>query len=297
MGRVRPLAGGKGEDTDRAGRSAPGRLPAAANIRPRQPARLKNQFGLPPCGVGAAHLMPRRGYFAGSFKQDRSPNPNFPVANIDIQRKKSAPSPWLLVALALALLAGAAWYFLRPAPADDPTPPAARETTAPPDTLAGGLATDTLAAYAPASEVPGTPSSTAGAPASAQANSPAAAETPATRAALLVLVGTLTDLADRPDLRADATVREQRDNLTSATARLADGAANASLRPGLVGVAAYLRTIQQRGYPALEADALALQTQAATLTGRDATATEQAQNHDFLVRATALADALSAPPR
>ena len=314
------------------------------------------------------------------------------MADLDIQRKKASPSPWLLVALALALLAGAAWYFLRPAPADDEAPaaPAAAETATPADTLAAdtlaaypsaaearatpppadaapgvaqpaaeaaseasatraellalvgtlaeladrpdlradaavreqrdnltsatarladgsptaGLALDTLAAYPAAADARATPppadAALGAAPADAAASdagAAAAAPTSTTRAELLALVGTLADLADRPDLRADATVREQRDNLTSATARLADGAAGAGLRPGLVGVAAYLRTIQQRGYPALETDALALQTQAAALSGRDATTAEQAQNQEFIAKATALADALSAPPR
>ena len=217
------------------------------------------------------------------------------MADLDIQRKKASPSPWLLVALALALLAGAAWYFLRPAPADDEAPaaPAAAETATPADPLAA----DTLAAYPSAAEARATPPPADAAPGVAQPAAEAASEASATRAELLALVGTLAELADRPDLRAEAAVREQRDNLTSATARLADGAAGAGLRPGLVGVAAYLRTVQQRGYPALETDALALQTQAAALSGRDVTAAEQAQNHAFIAQATALADALSAPPR
>ena len=211
------------------------------------------------------------------------------MANIDIQRKKSAPSPWLLVALALALLAGAAWFFLRPAPADEPAPPAVRQAVAAP--------VDSLAPDSPAADARATPPPADAAPGVAQPEQQAVAEASATRAELLALVGTLTDLADRPDLREEANIREQRDNLTSATARLADGDARAGLRPGLVAVATYLRTIQQHGYPALEADALALQVQAAALSGRDATAAEQQQNHEFVAHATALADALNAPVR
>ncbi len=210
------------------------------------------------------------------------------MANIDIQRKKASPSPWLLVVLALALLAGAAWFFLRPAPADEPAPPAVRQEVAAP--------VDSLAPNSPAADARATPPPADAAAGVAQPESQAA-EASATKSELLALVGTLTDLADRPDLREDVNIREQRDNLTSATARLADGDARAGLRPGLVAVATYLHTIQQHGYPALEADALALQAQAAALSGRDATAAEQQQNHDFVARATALADELSAPAR
>ncbi len=211
------------------------------------------------------------------------------MANIDIQRKKAAPSPWLLVVLAVALVAGAAWFFLRPAPVDDPAPPIVRQEVAAP--------ADSLAPDSPAADARATPPPADAAPGVAQPEQQAAAEASATKSELLALVGTLTDLADRPDLREEANIREQRDNLTSATARLADGDARAGLRPGLVAVATYLRTIQQHGYPALEADALALQAQAAALSGRDATAAEQQQNHDFIARATALADELSAPAR
>ena len=50
------------------------------------------------------------------------------MADINIQRKKSAPSPWLLVLLAAVVLAVAAYFFLRPDPADEPAPPAATRT-------------------------------------------------------------------------------------------------------------------------------------------------------------------------
>ena len=234
--------------------------------------------------------MRRIGYFAAYFRQNvRSLTTFSAVANLDIQRKKSSPSPWLLVVLAVALLAVMAWLVLRPAPADEPAPPVAGQEAAAP--------ADSLAPDTPAAEARATPPPADAAPGVAEPAAEAAAEAATTRTELLALVGSLTNLADRPDLRADATVREQRDNLTSATARLADGAAGAGLRPGFVATAAYLHTIQQHGYPALETDALALQTQAAALSGRDATAAEQAQNQDFIAKATALADALTAPPR
>ncbi|MDQ2792642.1 MAG: hypothetical protein M3Y12_01340, partial [Bacteroidota bacterium] len=65
------------------------------------------------------------------------------MADINIQRKKSAPSPWLLVLLAAVVLAIAAYFFLRPEPVDEPAPPAATPAAAAP-----GTAPDTLAAAA-----------------------------------------------------------------------------------------------------------------------------------------------------
>ncbi|RZK46253.1 MAG: hypothetical protein EOO59_19560 [Hymenobacter sp.] len=45
------------------------------------------------------------------------------MAELRIQPKKSAPSPWLLVALAVLVLAAAAYFFLRTDPADEPAAP------------------------------------------------------------------------------------------------------------------------------------------------------------------------------
>jgi hypothetical protein len=203
-------------------------------------------------------------------------SPDFPnaVAEIPIQRKKKPLSPWLLVALAaLALTLGAYWY-LRPAPADEPAPPAT-EAAANPNVAAP---TDTLA-----------PDTTATEPSAAPDSSTA-------RGHLLLLVPQLSALADRADLRDDPTVREQRDNLTSATARLADGDAQASLRPGLVAAANLLRAVQQRAYPALDEEAARLVQQAGQLSGRDDTAADQGQNQAFLRAAGALFKAENTPP-
>lgn len=193
------------------------------------------------------------------------------MAQIPIQRKKKPLSPWLLVALAaLALTLGAYWY-LRPAPADEPAPPAA-EAPAPPGP-AESLGTDTTA------------------------TGPAAApDSSTTRGRLLLLVPQLSALADRADLRDDPTVREQRDNLTSATARLAEGDAQASLRPGLVAAANLLRAVQQKAYPARDEQAARLVQQANQLSGRDGTATEQQSNRQFLRAAANLLQAENAPP-
>ena len=61
------------------------------------------------------------------------------MADINIQRKKTSPSPWLLVVLAAVVLAVAAYFFLRPDPADESAPPTATPEAAtpvaPPDTL------------------------------------------------------------------------------------------------------------------------------------------------------------------
>ena len=196
------------------------------------------------------------------------------MAEIPIQRKKKPLSPWLLVALAaLALTLGAYWY-LRPAPADEPAPPAAE---------------------APAA--PGPVAPTDSPEADTAATGPAAVpDSSTTRGRLLLLVPLLSALADRPDLRDDPTVREQRDNLTSATARLADGDPRASLRPGLVAAANLLRAVQQKAYPALDEPAARLVQQAGQLSGRDGTAAERLANRQFLRDAARLLQTESVPP-
>ena len=197
------------------------------------------------------------------------------MAELHIQPKKSAPSPWLLVALALLVLAAAAYFFLRPDPADEPAPPASPAPAAiavlPPDSTAA----DSLPTPPPAAD-------------SAAADSPA-------RAALLQLSPTLTRLVDRPDLRDDATVREQRDNFTSATARLEDGDPRASLRPGLLAAANLLQAVQQKAYPNLDAEANGLVRQASQLSGRDATPAEQAHNQEYLHNVATLLNTMSYP--
>lgn len=203
------------------------------------------------------------------------------MAELRIQPKKSSPSPWLLVALAVLLLGGAAYFFLRPAPADEPTPPVPAATTATP--------TDTLP---PADSVNSQPLPAAPAPDSATTTAPAAGSA---RAQLLGLSPTLTRLVDRADLRDDAMVREQRDNFTSATARLADGDPQAGLRPGLLAAANLLLAVQQKGYPNLAAEANALTLQASQLSGRDTTPAEQAQNQVYLHQVAALLNTMSYP--
>jgi hypothetical protein len=216
------------------------------------------------------------------------------MADINIQRKKASPSPWLLVVLAVAALAVAAYFFLRPDPADEPTPPvntsaagAMPDTTAA-DTLARQPLTSDSARSGGATEDAST--ETAASLAAQAATDPAAPDY--ARNGLQKLTGVLVSLTDRDDLR-DATITEQRDNLTSATDRL--GEPNASLRPGFVAAAGLIRAMQQKAYPNLETQANELTQLAGQLSGRSATAADQRQNQQFLTKAAEAVRALSDP--
>ena len=224
------------------------------------------------------------------------------MADINIQRKKSSPSPWLLVLLAAVVLAVAAYFFLRPGPADEPAPPvatpeAAASATAP-DTLAAAAAVDQATRRAAIDAIPqgdttaaaADNAETVGALATQAASNPAAPDY--APHGLQKLTGTLVALTDRDDLR-DSGIAEQRDNLTSATARL--GEATASLRPGFVAAAGLIRAMQQKAYPELETQANDLVSLAGQLSGRSATAAEQRQNQQFLTRAAAAVKILSEP--
>lgn len=224
------------------------------------------------------------------------------MADINIQRKKSSPSPWLLVLLAAGVLAVAAYFFLRPGPADEPAPPiAVSEAAAPgtaPDTLAAATAVEQATRRAAIDAIPqgdsardaGGGSETA-ASLAAQAVSDAAAPDYA-RNGLQKLAGVLVSLTDRDDLH-DPAVIEQRDNLTSATARLDE--AGSSIRPGFVAAAGLIRAMQQKAYPELEPQANDLVNLAGQLSGRSTTAAEQRQNQQFLTQAAAAVRVLSEP--
>ncbi|MFD1871670.1 hypothetical protein [Hymenobacter bucti] len=206
------------------------------------------------------------------------------MAELRIQPKKPAPSPWLLVALAVVVLAVAAYFYLRPDPADEPAPtPAATAAPAP---------IDSLAPNSPAAVARATPP-----PDDSVETSPAPGSSSPARARLLELAPKLTQLADLADLRDDATIREQRDNFTSATARLEDNDPSASLRPGLVAAASLLLAVQQKGYPNLETEAATLLGQANQLSGRDATPAEQTQNREYLAEVASLLNTLSYPAK
>ncbi|MDO7853935.1 hypothetical protein [Hymenobacter convexus] len=222
------------------------------------------------------------------------------MADINIQRKKASPSPWLLVLLAAVVLAVAAYFFLRPDPADEPAPPAAiPAATAPapaPDTLAAANAVDQATRRAAIDGIPQGDSTTAGSSETAATLAAQAATDPAAPDyalnGLQKLTGVLVALTDRDDLR-DASTTEQRDNLTSATARL--GEPNASLRPGFVAAAGLIRALQQKAYPDLEGSATELVNLAGQLSGRSATAAEQQKNKQFLTQAAAAVRVLSEP--
>ena len=217
------------------------------------------------------------------------------MADINIQRKKSAPSPWILVLLAAAVLAAAAYFFLRPSPADESTPVAATAQEGTVDTTV--TATSTQLAVDSASAAPdknsnaGTSESETAASLATQAASDPVAPNYALNG-LQKLTGVLVALTDRDDLR-DPTVTEQRDNLTSATGRL--GEPNAGLRAGFVAAASLIRAMQQKAYPELEDVAADLVRQANQLSGRNATAAEQQQNKQFLTQAADAVRVLSEP--
>ena len=221
------------------------------------------------------------------------------MADINIQRKKTSPSPWLLVLLAAVLLAVGAYFFLRPAPVDEPTPaaetsaPVAPLDTAASDTAAQQAANRVQNAETAAQATEPLMDADASASLSAQAATDPAAPDYALHG-LQKLTGILVALADRDDLR-DPTISEQRDNLTSATNRL--GEANTSLRPGFVAAAGLIRAMQQKAYPDLEGAANDLVRLAGQLSGRSATAADQQQNQQFLTQAAAAVRVLSEPTR
>ncbi len=226
------------------------------------------------------------------------------MAELRIQRKKTAPSPWWLVLLAGAIVAAVAYFYLRPDAPDDPAPPANGVASVP--------TADSLAPGSPAAAARATPPPADAAPGVAEPEAEAQAEeTPVTPAALAaqaasdpaapayaltglqMLAATLVSLADRPDLRTTA-VLEQRDNLTSATSRLA--APNAPLRAGFVAAASLLQAMQQQAAPDQDAAANDLVRLANELSGRQITPVEQHQNQQFLTQAAALVQVLNATP-
>lgn len=226
------------------------------------------------------------------------------MAEIRIQSKKSSPSPWLLVLLAGVLVALAAYVFLRPDPVDNAAPAGAPSPTA----SATPQASDSLADVPATMKAPGAASAApdSGSIAGPQTAMPVTASELAAYAAtdaaapnyarrgLQQLVATLVDLADRSDLQ-DPAIQEQRNNLTSATARLSEDA-TASLRPGFVAAASLLRAIQQKAYPEQETAATQLQLFAGQLSGRTATAADQQQVRKFLSGAASLLEPLSQAP-
>ncbi|TGE26264.1 hypothetical protein [Hymenobacter metallicola] len=220
------------------------------------------------------------------------------MADINIQRKKSSPSPWLLVLLVVVVLAVVGYLLFRSTAAETPETSAAPATSAVPmaDADADAMARATpppadgngkAAAVADmaAEEAPATPEELA---------SFAANETDSPdygRRGLQMLSATLSDLADRADLR-DATVSERRNDLTSAISRTSEP--NASLRPGFVAVAGLMQAMQQKAYPELEKPVAELSEQARQLSGRT-TPADQPALETFFTKAADIVRTLNEP--
>ncbi|NVO31435.1 hypothetical protein [Hymenobacter lapidiphilus] len=218
------------------------------------------------------------------------------MADINIQRKKNTPSPWLLLLVVLAVVGLGAWFLFKaeinatrstPPP---PPPPPAETPLVPADTLVGAEtgprpATDVDADMA--ATAPVTPDVLAAFVAGD------AARPGYGREALRLLSSSLVGLVDRDDLRTPE-IQTRRDDLTSATARLDEPAAR--LRPGLVAASNLMQAIQQQGYPELQDEAQRLNAQATDLSGQTATTEEQQALRSYFERATKLLRAFNAPP-
>ncbi|AYA38285.1 hypothetical protein D3Y59_15290 [Hymenobacter oligotrophus] len=228
------------------------------------------------------------------------------MAEINIQRKKKAASPWLLILLALLLVGLGIWYLVSRDPGPEQSPPPT--APAPESTVTPGAPTHDSAA-ASAAVPTGDPS--VGALASetetevAEDDAEAAAEPadfyalvaddPASgnyaRRGLTLLSGVLVGMADRPDLR-DQAIAEKRNDLTSATSRLSSGG---SLRPGLVAAAELMQEMQRRGYSSVERETNALVERANQLSGRTATPAEQRATQEFFQQAANVLRVLEKP--
>jgi hypothetical protein len=211
------------------------------------------------------------------------------MADINIQRKKSSPSPWLLILLVLLALGALAWYLLREdgnqQAAEVSSPTELARTGADSEAVARSNDQNAVGDMATAEPLP-TPEALA----AATQRDPASPNY--ARNGLRTLSAVLVDLADRADLR-DPAVNEKRDVLTSATARLDDS--TASLRPGFVAATGLMQAMQQKAYPALEPTVADLITRAGQLSGRSTTPDDQQQLRDFFTRATEVVRALSEP--
>ncbi|UPL49439.1 hypothetical protein [Hymenobacter sublimis] len=217
------------------------------------------------------------------------------MADINIQRKKSSPSPWLLILLVLAVVAVGAYFLLRADSAAPTAPapvPAEAGVPVPPDSSTGAETGPHPSGTDAVGDMAAEPAPVTLEVLSSYAQSDAT-QPQYGREGLRLLTASLVDLADRDDFREPA-IATRRDELTSATARL--GEAGTSLRPGYVAATALLQAMQQQGYPELEAEMNQLTSQAANLSGRTATAQDQEQTRAYLTRAASMVKALNQPP-
>jgi hypothetical protein len=212
------------------------------------------------------------------------------MADINIQRKKNSPSPWLLILLVLAVVGVAAWFLLRsdgPAPTEPATP--AATSSARSDSTTGAETGPRPPADAAVADMAPEPAPVTPEVLAAFARTDAAQPTYA-REGLRLLTAALVDLADRDDLRT-AAIGEKRDGLTSATARLDEP--SASLRPGFVAAAGLLQAMQQQASPTLEPAVADLITRATQLSGHNDTAVDHQQLQEFFSRAATVVRTLS----
>ncbi|WP_460615089.1 hypothetical protein [Hymenobacter seoulensis] len=219
------------------------------------------------------------------------------MADINIQRKKSSPSPWLLILLVLAVVGVGAYFLFRAenAPPTDVPAPAGSGIPTPPDSATGAEtgpkpAADAVGNMAAESADPVAQATPEALATFAQGD---ASQPQYAREGLRLLTATLVSLADRDDLR-DAAIATRRDDLTSATNRIDE--AGSSLRPGYVASAALLQAMQQKVAPTLENEANQLTIQASSLSGRSATPEDQQQLRDYLTRAARLVSSLNELP-
>ncbi|MCA8832178.1 hypothetical protein [Hymenobacter pini] len=217
------------------------------------------------------------------------------MADINIQRKKNTPSPWLLLLIVLAVVGIGAYFLFRAetAPPTDERAPAGSGIPAPPDSTTGAEtgpapANDAVGDMAAEEAAPVTPAVLT-AFAQGDASKPTYGQE-----GLRLLTSALVELADRVDLQ-DPTVQTRRDDLTSATSRL--GEAGTSLRPGYVAAASLIQAIQQKAYPEQEKAVRQLATLTEGLSGRSTTSEEQQQVKAYFQQAAELVQALNEPPQ
>lgn len=212
------------------------------------------------------------------------------MAEINIQRKKSSPSPWLLVLLVVLALIVAGYFIFRNDAGTPPAPPVPSDGASTPADLSASKAIPASDGQAVANmatdELPPTPNELT----AYAATDPAQPEY--AREGLRMFTATLVRMADRADLR-DPGVSEQRDQLTSATARIDE--AGTSLRPGFIAAAALLKAMQQKAYPDEEFAANDLGLQASQFSGRTGTAQEREWVQNFFRHAAQLMKTMSGP--
>jgi len=213
------------------------------------------------------------------------------MAEINIQRKKASPSPWLLILLLFVVL-GVAGYFLfrsdteAKEPSTQPTSSTGPATTLQDSSAGATNSSSEEAVAAMAAEQPSATPDDLASFAAQQTTDPNYGQR-----GLQMLSGILVDIADRDDLR-DSAVSEKRDNLTSATSRLEEG--TVSLRPGCVAAVALMQAMQQKAYPELERPVAELNEQALQLSGRT-TEADKEPLRNFFARAAEIVKVLSQP--